>query len=509
MDLTNKNGPKAEKEAKNPSLSEPVGEPIDLGKANKTTPILNNEMSDLASTDSSIGKPTPSDSQSQSTPESETQTTPSTLEPETSKTKSKLKPSKKLIGGIVAAVVVLLLLIVGIVCCTAPKPLELNKQVTINDVEFSYPSEWSLRTADSSNSDYTENGIYIDPPSGGLVYIYDFVDNSGKIVDDMDSFQRLLYFDGFGVTPKGDAEEFTIDGRHATKTEISWQYEGIEYEGFFLIIDMQYSKTMCVGMTEGNNPVDTATVEAIIDSATINIQPASYTITFMNEGKQISQIKAENEGGGAIVQAPNDLKREGYELSGWKIVQGTKNATIIKDETGYKIVGIRGDVTVEAEWGKTWKATFTDGAGTILKEETVLNGKEATAPAAPSRDGYTFKQWNKPFTNITADTTIDAEWTKIPTASEKNALSMAHDYLNYSAFSYKGLIEQLEYEKFSHSDAVYAADNCGADWKEQAAKMAKQYLDYSPFSRGGLIDQLVYEGFTREQAEYGTTKAGL
>ena len=71
------------------------------------------------------------------------------------------------------------------------------------------------------------------------------------------------------------------------------------------------------------------------------------------------------------------------------------------------------------------------------------------------------------------------------------------------AFSYSGLIEQLEYEGFSTSEATYAADNCGADWNEQAAKKAREYLDFMSFSRSGLIEQLEFEGFTRSQAEYG------
>ena len=75
--------------------------------------------------------------------------------------------------------------------------------------------------------------------------------------------------------------------------------------------------------------------------------------------------------------------------------------------------------------------------------------------------------------------------------------------MNYTAFSYQGLINQLEYEKYSHEDAVFAADNCGADWNEQAAKSAKSYLNYTSFSRDGLIEQLEYEGFTHEQAVYG------
>lgn len=97
---------------------------------------------------------------------------------------------------------------------------------------------------------------------------------------------------------------------------------------------------------------------------------------------------------------------------------------------------------------------------------------------------------------------------KVLTMGQKNALAKADDYLNYTAFSYSGLIEQLEYEGFSTEEATFAADNCGADWNEQAAKKAQDYLDYTSFSRQGLIDQLIYEGFTQEQAEYGVTAVG-
>ena len=116
---------------------------------------------------------------------------------------------------------------------------------------------------------------------------------------------------------------------------------------------------------------------------------------------------------------------------------------------------------------------------------------------------------------VTEDTVATTQGTEAPTVvdsatvGEKNALRKAHDYLNYTAFSYTGLIGQLEYEGFTTEQATHAADNCGADWNEQAAKKAKEYLDYSSFSRSGLIDQLKYEGFTAEQAEYGVTQNGL
>lgn len=95
-----------------------------------------------------------------------------------------------------------------------------------------------------------------------------------------------------------------------------------------------------------------------------------------------------------------------------------------------------------------------------------------------------------------------------PTMGEKNALRSARQYLSISAFSYTGLINQLEYEGYSTEEATYAADNCNANWNEQAAKSAKEYLDMSSFSRQELINQLIYEGYTQEQAEYGVTQNG-
>lgn len=107
--------------------------------------------------------------------------------------------------------------------------------------------------------------------------------------------------------------------------------------------------------------------------------------------------------------------------------------------------------------------------------------------------------------------TEDATWAADNCGANWNdqALSCALDYLDYTAFSYTGLIDQLEYEGFTTDQATYGADNCGADWNEQAAQTAQDYLDYTSFSRDGLIDQLQFEGFTYDQAVYGVNAVGL
>lgn len=94
------------------------------------------------------------------------------------------------------------------------------------------------------------------------------------------------------------------------------------------------------------------------------------------------------------------------------------------------------------------------------------------------------------------------------TLGELNALRQAKNYLNIMSFSYQGLIDQLEFEGYTSSEATYAVDNCGADWYQQAAKKAKEYLDIMPFSKQELIKQLEFEKFTHDQAVYGAEANG-
>jgi Host cell surface-exposed lipoprotein len=108
--------------------------------------------------------------------------------------------------------------------------------------------------------------------------------------------------------------------------------------------------------------------------------------------------------------------------------------------------------------------------------------------------------------------TADVPTTDAPSqfsVSEENAIGSAESYLDFSAFSRSGLIDQLEYEGFSTADATTAVDSITVDWNEQAAKSAESYLEFSTFSRSGLIDQLEYEGFTAAQAAYGVSQTGL
>ena len=59
-----------------------------------------------------------------------------------------------------------------------------------------------------------------------------------------------------------------------------------------------------------------------------------------------------------------------------------------------------------------WKVTWKDWDSTTLKEEYVNDGESATPPAEPSREGYIFTGWDKSYTNIHQDITINATYSK-------------------------------------------------------------------------------------------------
>jgi len=55
-----------------------------------------------------------------------------------------------------------------------------------------------------------------------------------------------------------------------------------------------------------------------------------------------------------------------------------------------------------------YTVTFKDWDGTILKKQQVEKGYSASAPAAPTREGYTFVGWDKDFSNVHSNMSIYA-----------------------------------------------------------------------------------------------------
>lgn len=118
--------------------------------------------------------------------------------------------------------------------------------------------------------------------------------------------------------------------------------------------------------------------------------------------------------------------------------------------------------TVQPPSAVTVTETMTVSEQPVLADEPQTTATAATPPAT------------------TAAATGSEQGSLSP--AQRNAVSMASNYLDISGFSRQGLIDQLAYEGFSDSDAAFAVDYLAPDWNAQAVRSAEQYMDISAFS---------------------------
>ena len=132
-----------------------------------------------------------------------------------------------------------------------------------------------------------------------------------------------------------------------------------------------------------------------------------FKVTFVDWDDRVIEIDEVEPNSAAT--PPEDPTREGYVFSGWDISF---------DE-------VSGDITVKATYTEIppvvyYAVRFVDWDGTELSKASVESGKAATAPTAPTREGYRFTGWDKDFSKITSDVNIIAKYVKTFTVTFKN-----------------------------------------------------------------------------------------
>ena len=138
-------------------------------------------------------------------------------------------------------------------------------------------------------------------------------------------------------------------------------------------------------------------IQATVVDCREEVTPVYFTVTFQDWNGTV--LKTEQVEQGKSATAPADPVREGYTFIGW-------------DKS---FSNVQSDLTVTAQYEKNvvyYTVTFLDWDGTTLKTEQVEQGKSATAPAAPVREGYTFIGWDKDFSNVQSDLTVTAQYEK-------------------------------------------------------------------------------------------------
>lgn len=145
------------------------------------------------------------------------------------------------------------------------------------------------------------------------------------------------------------------------------------------------------------------TISNITSDITLYAQYTASDVTYSFKDWDGTTLKEETIKSGETPVAPDNPTREGYTFTGW-----TPTVSAITSDTVYTAT-----YTI-----KTYTVTFVDYDGTTLDTQTVDHGSTATAPADPTRTGYTFNGWTIAGTavdlsvyTINTDTTLTASYT--------------------------------------------------------------------------------------------------
>ena len=232
-----------------------------------------------------------------------------------------------------------------------------------------------------------------------------------------------------GTINSGNVTSYTYGVGETLPTDVT--RTGYTFKGWYDNENLTGSPVTAISNTETGNKEYWAKWE-------IN----QYTITFdTNGGSEIAPITQDY---GTAITAPADPTRKGYTFKGWdKEIPKTMPAE---------------NMTVKAQWEiNQYAITFDTNGGSEIAPITQDYGTAITAPADPTRKGYTFKGWDKeiPETMPAENITITARWrdTEKPTGEIIIGTNKWNKFLNELTFGI--------FFKVTQEVTINAVDNSG------------------------------------------------
>ena len=192
-----------------------------------------------------------------------------------------------------------------------------------------------------------------------------------------------ITYDLDGGTVEGNPNSYTVENNIALNNPTKTGYTFAGWSGTGI---SGTEKTVTIKNATGNRKY------------TANWTANQYTITFNTDGG--SEVESITQDYGTTIIAPKDPTKTGYTFGGWdKTIPDTMPAN---------------NLTIKAKWTiNKYTITFNTDGGSKIDPITQNYGTAITAPADPTKEGYTFAGWdeNIPANMPAKNMTIKAKWT--------------------------------------------------------------------------------------------------
>ena len=257
----------------------------------------------------------------------------------------------------------------------------------------------------------TDFGMTLTP---GTQYYYKFY---------IQTEEGLFYSPDYGVKTRGDVvpkkPSLSVDKTDvAAGVNVSWQADSAAVNGYTVIVkgtdgnsysrtvDIQDKNAASVSLilpNAGNYQITayakgTKNSETAVLAKTLTAHALSTVSFVQNTENGEELLKTEQVAYGHDATPPVAPKREGYTFQGW--------------DSNYR--NVTGNVKVTAKYTiNTYKISFQNEDGAVLKEEKVKYLESATPPENPTTDkvGYTFMGWSSnDYQNVKANAVIKASF---------------------------------------------------------------------------------------------------